>query len=292
MKPWLLAIRPKTLSAAVVPVLVTTAVVYNYGYAIDWWIFISAIASTLCIQIATNLFNDAIDFDKGADSKDRLGPTRVTQAGLLDRKHVYALGFLFCFFALISGLYLVMQGGVFILWIGLISLVLTYLYTGGPLPLAYLGLGDVFVLVFFGWIATLTMFYLYTKEVSLDAFILGTQLGLLCTVLIAINNFRDYASDRLVNKNTLAARFGPRFVRTEIIMLYALTYMLQLYWLSKGFIWIFALPFLLLPLVVHIVRYVLTHEPSIQFNQYLAKSSAVYVLFAVLFSIGSLWITK
>jgi 1,4-dihydroxy-2-naphthoate polyprenyltransferase len=289
LKAWLLAIRPKTLSAAVVPVLVTTALAYANGYTIDGWICICACLSTLCIQIATNLFNDAIDFEKGADTKDRLGPTRVTQAGLLSRKKVYALGALFCLLAFICGIYLVYQGGVAILWIGLVSIILSYLYTGGPLPLAYYGLGDLFVLIFFGWIASITMYYLYAKTVTVDAIVIGTQLGLLCSVLIVINNFRDYANDRLVKKKTLVARFGPNFARSEVVFLFTSAFTLQIYWFWNFKYLAALLPLLLLPLAFHISRFLILNSPSATFNQYLAKSSLLYLLFGLLFSVGILW---
>lgn len=289
MSPWLLAIRPKTLSAAVVPVIVTTALAAANGYTINWWIFTAACLSTLCLQIATNLFNDAIDFDKGTDTADRIGPTRVTQAGLLSRKQVYSLGFAFCALALISGLYLVKEGGTVILWIGLVSILFTYFYTGGPLPLAYYGLGDFFVIFFFGWVAAITMYYLYTKSLSLDALVLGTQLGLLCTVLIVINNFRDYKSDLANKKMTLAARFGPRFVRAEVFFLFAFSYLLQIYWFNTGNTLASLLPLLTLPLAIHIFMFLLKNSPSNKFNSYLAKASLLYILFGAFFIIGILW---
>jgi len=292
MKAWLLAIRPKTLSAAVVPVLVTTALARANGYTINYWICFFACISTLCIQIATNLFNDAIDFDKGADTKERIGPIRVTQAGLITRKQVYNIGAVFCLLALLGGIYLVYVGGPTILWVGLISIAFTYLYTGGPLPLAYYGLGDFFVLFFFGWVACITMYFLYARTLlSVDAVVLGSQLGLLCTALIAINNFRDYKNDKKVNKITLAARFGPKFVRIEIILIYFIVFALQFYWFEEGNIVASLLPLVLIPFAVHICWFLVKNEPSAKFNSYLAKSSLLYLLFGLLFSIGILWPT-
>ena len=141
IKSWLIAFRLKTLTAAFVPIVVATSLVHfeglNYSWSISGW----ALLSALFIQIATNLFNDAIDFKKGADTKERIGPKRVTQSGLIQQKTVYQVAGLFCFLSILCGIPLVIKGGIPIVILGLVSVLMAYLYTGGPYPLAYKGLG-------------------------------------------------------------------------------------------------------------------------------------------------------
>ncbi len=254
LKHWILAARPKTLAAAFVPVLVATALSVFYlkplGNQIHYRYSFFALISAIFIQIGTNLVNDALDFKKGADTPSRLGPIRVTQNGLLTPKQVLAGG-LFCF--VMAGLFgapLVQHAGLPILCLGLLSVLCGYIYTGGPYPLAYVGLGDIFVVLFFGLGAVCGVFYIHTGLISTGALVASLQIGCLATVLIAINNFRDYASDRLVNKLTLAARFGQKFARYEICALYAIPFVLNLYWITHGPVLAGVLPLATLPLTV------------------------------------------
>jgi 1,4-dihydroxy-2-naphthoate octaprenyltransferase len=149
--PWLLAARPKTLTASLSPVIVGTGLAYGFSPApARPWLAVVALLSATCIQIATNLVNDAADFEKGADTAERLGPTRVTQSGLLHGRHVMAAAGAFFLLAAMFGLPLIVAGGTPILVIGVLSIAAGYAYTAGPFPLAYLGLGEVFVILFFG----------------------------------------------------------------------------------------------------------------------------------------------
>jgi 1,4-dihydroxy-2-naphthoate polyprenyltransferase len=161
MKTWLLAFRPKTLTAAIVPVLVATALAFADQQTVKYWVTAFALLSATFIQIGTNFINDAIDFKKGADTHERVGPKRVTQSGLLSEKKVLLGGFICFALATLFGVPLVIEGGVPILIIGLISLAMGYCYTGGPYPLAYRGLGDLFVLIFFGLVAVCGTYYLH-----------------------------------------------------------------------------------------------------------------------------------
>lgn len=287
MKNWLLAFRPKTLTAAVVPIFVGTSLVYYNEKSVIWWVTACALFSSLFIQIATNLINDAIDFKKGADTKERLGPRRVSQSGLINPNTVLWVAALFLFLALVLGLPLVIRGGWPIVFIGLASLFLAYSYTGGPFPLAYLGLGDVFVLLFFGLIAVMGLYYLHTLIWSLDAFVAGLQVGLLSTVLIAINNLRDVNQDRLAAKKTLAVRFGVNFVRLEIAFLIVIAFALNMYWWVQGpSFWPTLLPILMAPLGYLIIKKVSRLEPSQQMNQILAQSAALHIGFGAFLSLG------
>jgi 1,4-dihydroxy-2-naphthoate polyprenyltransferase len=257
-----------------------------FGLEVHWAYSGLALVAAICIQVATNLMNDAIDFAKGADTQERLGPQRVTQTGLLSHRVVMCGGIIFLILAVVAGWPLVVRGGVAILYIGLPSLFLAYAYTGGPYPLAYRGLGDVFVFIFFGLIAVAGVFYLHTLEWGVAAFVAGAQVGLLSTVLIAINNMRDVDQDKLVSKKTLAVRFGIDFVRYEILGLIGFSFLLNVYWWLMGKPLAAILPLLMVPLAWHLAQRVRFIEPSAQMNHLLAKSAALHLGFGVLLSVG------
>lgn len=286
MKHWLLAFRPKTLTAALVPIIVGTSLIKGLGYPIQWWISGLCLFTALLIQIGTNLINDAMDFKKGADTQERLGPSRITQQGLANFESVYKMGIAFFLLALVLGIPLVIKGGWPIVAIGVVSLICGYAYTGGPFPLAYRGLGDLFVILFFGIIAVTGLGYLLTDEWHIEAFWAGLQVGCLATVLIAINNFRDIEGDRKANKKTLAVRFGPRFMRAEIFGLIVCTFLINLYWWQEGFKIPAVLSLLALPLGVLIIRNILIHSPAPIYNKFLGQSALLHLLFGLLLSVG------
>src|SRR5882724_10093076 len=217
MTPWLLAARPKTLAAAVTPVLVGTALARDGAMAIHWSSFAFALLGSVLIQIGTNYVNDALDFKKGADTDTRLGPLRVTQAGLLSADAVLRGAYVCFVLAALCGIPLIVRGGWPIAVIGVASIIAAYAYTGGPYPLAYHGLGEIFVMVLFGFVAVCGSFYLQRLALDQTAWIGGLAVGALAVVILAINNLRDIDNDRASNKRTLAARFGPRFASAEII---------------------------------------------------------------------------
>ncbi len=215
LQAWVLASRPKTLFAAVAPVMLGTALAFSND-AHDFPAALAALIGALCIQIATNLANDYWDARKGADTAERLGPVRVTSAGLLKPRTVFA-GMLLAFFvAACAGLFLVARAGWPVLVIGVLSIACGILYTAGPFPLAYVGLGDVFTFVFFGLVATGGTYFVQALQLSPLALLLGSVPGFYSVVLIALNNLRDRESDVLACKRTLAVRFGPAFARAEI----------------------------------------------------------------------------
>lgn len=288
MKAWLLAARPKTLAAAVVPIIVGTALAKALSGNYELWIVSFTMMSALCIQVATNIFNDAIDFKKGSDRSDRLGPLRVTQSGMVSSRNAFLMGLFFSVMAIIFGIPLVYIGGWPIVIIGLVSLFFAYGYTGGPLPLAYKGLGDLFVLIFFGFVAVAGVYYLQTMSLSVGAMVAGLQIGLLCTVLIAINNLRDIEQDRISNKKTLAVRMGKTFVRYEILVLYVTTYLINIYWAYNDFILAALLSLLSLPLALSIINKVFKTEPSMAYNNLLAQSAKTHLLFGLGLSFGFL----
>lgn len=282
----ILAFRPKTLTASLVPCLAATALASATEQKFQWWIFAYALLASFFIQIGTNLVNDAMDFKKGADTKERMGPARITQAGVLTSKQVLGLATLFFIAAILLGIPLVTKGGQPIIIIGALSVMMGYAYTAGPYPLAYRGLGDVFVILFFGLVAVMGLFYLHTQIWTLDAFVLGLQIGLLAAVLIAINNLRDIEGDAKVNKRTLAVRLGIEGAKKEIYFLCLAPFVMQIYWASQGR-WIAALlPFIALPLAIKIMKNIKKTAPSTQYNRFLGQSAGLHLIFGVLLSIG------
>jgi 1,4-dihydroxy-2-naphthoate octaprenyltransferase len=238
------------------------------------------------IQIGTNLINDAVDFKRGADTEERIGPIRVTQKGIFTAKQVWLVGSLFFLAAVLCGVPLVMHGGWPIVVIGVFSVLFGYAYTAGPYPLAYLGLGDLFVILFFGLIAVGGLVFLMTGAWQVPALILGLQIGLHATVLIAINNLRDVNQDLKVNKKTLPVRFGQKFAKFEIAALLLTPFVLNLYWFSHAGLWAALLPLITLPLAFKIVKLVYVTGPSPEYNRFLAMSAGLHLLFGCLLSLG------
>ncbi len=288
LNAWFLAARPKTLSASVVPIIAATGLALGSGFKFQWWIVLCALLSSFCIQIGTNFVNDAMDFKKGADDEKRIGPIRVTQKGYFTFKQVMIFATIFFALAAVFGLPLVYQGGVPIVIIGLVSILMGYAYTSGPWPLAYLGLGDLFVILFFGLVAVGGLFYLLTGQYTIESFVVGLQIGFLSTVLIAINNLRDMKSDVLVNKKTMAVRLGLAGGRIWIGFLLFAPYLLGYYWLSIHRWWVYIIPLFCFPLGISIAKKVFRTEPSTEYNKFLALSSVYSLLFSVLLALGFL----
>jgi 1,4-dihydroxy-2-naphthoate polyprenyltransferase len=281
ISPWILAARPKTLPAAVVPVWVGAMPWLVDGDALtgSWLLFALTLASCLCIQVATNLFNDAIDHRKGADTADRLGPTRVTAAGLLSPQAVMTGALLFCGLAAALAIPLILERGWPIVLIGLVSLYFAYGYTGGPLPLAYRGLGELFVIVFFGFVAVSGSAFVQSDDWNnRDTWLYGAQCGLYSAILIAINNLRDIDEDRSTGKRTLAVRFGPRFARFEIGFMGSLALYLQSHGLGNGMLLgLLGLIFIHALIAIAIQR----TPPGPIYNRYLGFAALQLLLFAL-----------
>lgn len=292
MRAWLLAARPKTLTASLVPVVVGSALAYRVRGEVDVAISLLALGAAIAIQIATNLFNDVLDFEKGTDTAERVGPTRVTQAGLIAPEHVRRAAWIAVAIAIALTVPLVFRGGWPIAVIAVASVACAYGYTGGPAPLAYVGLADVFVVVFFGLVAVGGVFYLqcgtYVADGNLAAAapIAGLQIGLLATTLLAINNLRDVEGDATSGKRTLAVRFGARFARAEIVTLVVAPILLGAYWLAIGWTWAALLPILTALLGQSIVRGVHAHPPGPIYNAFLGKAAAMHLAFGILLTIG------
>lgn len=295
MKAWLLALRPKTLPAALVPVwmgnLPLLAAHWKAGEEpFSWGLFWATLASCVSIQIATNLFNDAIDARKGADTAGRLGPRRATASGMLPAAAVLAGAVLFCVLAALAALPLILARGNVIVVIGAVSLFFAYGYTGGPFPLAYKGQGELFVILFFGLVAVGGSYFAQSGQApGPGEWLVAVQVGCFSTVLIAINNLRDRREDEASGKRTLAVRFGERFARGEIALFCLGPALLGLAGGAVGD-WRLAWPAVfLLPLTMGIVLGVLRTEPSRKFNRFLGLSALQLVGFAVISTLVRGW---
>jgi 1,4-dihydroxy-2-naphthoate octaprenyltransferase len=283
IKYWILASRPLTLSAGLAPVIIGCL------YTLKEQSFNGLLASltlvaALFIQIATNFVNDYADFEKGSDRDDRKGPKRMVQAGYISVKSMKRGAFLLFFLAFLIGLLLVNYAGFIILLIGLISILLGYMYTAGPYPLAYLGLGDVVVLLFFGPIATAGTAFVQTGVWHPDLMLIGLGVGFISSALLAVNNLRDHKEDTTSNKKTIVVRFGFKWGQIE-------------YGMSLIFSWIFLCqtsslsPLSIAVLVIYalIVLVLLQKIIRIHDNQYaqLLKSTAILLtLYPILYGIS------
>jgi 1,4-dihydroxy-2-naphthoate octaprenyltransferase len=285
MNRWLLAARPKTLAAAVVPVLVGTSMAMNAHARLHWLSFLCALGGALFIQIGTNLVNDALDFKRGADTHERLGPLRVTQAGLLSANAVL-VGAYVCFgLAALCGIPLIVRGGWPIVVIGVVSILAAYAYTGGPYPLAYHGLGEVFVMIFFGLVAVGGSYYVQRLTSDWKVLVAGFAVGALAVILLAINNLRDIDSDRASGKHTLAATLGAAFARRQIEWLAMLVYLATIIF-AYGQDWHLLAPLATLPLAVLLVQRV-KHSEGRELNRCLAMAGALEWLYGITFVIGA-----
>lgn len=285
-KIWLSAARPQTLSAAFVPILLGASLAWNHGL-FRWDTSAVALLCAFLIQIGTNFANDYYDYLKGADAVGRVGFTRATTAGLITpdsmfRATILTMALAFCF-----GLYLVWAGGWVILAIGLLSILFGILYTGGPFPLGYNGLGDLFVFIFFGIVAVMGTYYVNAFEWNTGAFIASLPAGALSVNILVVNNLRDVDQDRISGKRTLGVLLGEKALKMEYTLLSALAYLTPAWiWLFSGGSAIILLPLITIPLSWRLNRQIWTHVEKKGLNRTLEKSAQFMVVFGVLFAIG------
>lgn len=287
-KSCLLAARPKTLPAAIVPVWVGCVLAWKLTGRFDGLLAACTLIGAVAIQIATNFFNDAIDHRKGADTARRLGPVRVTASGLLSHAAVMRLGVVFLALATACGAVLFDARGWPVVAIGVPSLFLAYGYTGGPFPLAYRGLGEIFVILFFGFVAVAGTVFMQTGTWPREALLLGLQVGLLSAVLISVNNLRDREEDATTGKHTLAVRFGPKVAVAVIWLEVKIAVFAGLGWVAFGHapLAIAGAPVFLLGL--RIVWGVMTFPPGPAFNKLLAMGGVQLIFFAAAFHLAAL----
>ncbi len=283
---WIDAGRPKTLPAALAPVIMGTGL----AAADQSFHFLAALFAgigALLIQIGTNYANDYYDHQKGADDDDRLGPTRATAAGLVTAKAMKR-AFLITFgLAAVFGLYLIWRGGWPIVVIGVLSILSGIAYTGGPYPLGYNGLGDLFVLIFFGPVAVGGTYYVQALDINSTVLLLGLVPGLFSTAILTINNLRDIHQDKQSGKRTLAVRFGETFARAEYLVCIIggmfITAIFAL--LNPGKDWVL-ITFLILLLAIPAFKTILNTEPGRIFNKVLAQTGQILFIYSLLFAIG------
>lgn len=282
---WVLASRPKTLPAAVAPVGVGVAAAAALG-SVRPLPSLAALGGALALQIGANFANDLFDFEKGADTSDRLGPKRAVQSGLLSASAVRAGTALAMLAATLAGVYLVAVAGWPIVAIGIASILCALAYTGGPYPLGYHGLGDLFVFIFFGPVAVVGTVYVNTGRAAELAWWAAVPMGCLTTAILVVNNLRDRETDALAGKRTLAVRLGRGGAEVEYLLLLAISFLVplavMLRFAGRPALW---LPLLALPLAGKLFGQVRTLEGP-PLNQTLAGTARLTLVFAVLFSLA------
>lgn len=288
LRIWLMAARPRTLPAAVAPVLVGTALA-GFAHVFHPLRFAAALISALFIQVGTNLSNDYSDARRGADTEDRLGPVRVTAGGLVPPRQVLIATYVSFGLAVLFGIYLIVVAGWQLLLVGAASILAGVLYTGGPRPYGYEGLGEVFVFTFFGIVAVAGSFFVQTKHLHWEAFALAVPVGLLASGILVVNNFRDMDTDRRAGKRTLAVRLGR--VRTRnlfVAMVYGAYLLAPVTWLFGPTTAWLLLSWLTLPLAAAVVRLVRNHTDGPSLNEALARTGMLQLAFCVLLGAGLL----
>lgn len=280
---WFLALRPKTLPLSLSPVLVGTAAAWHDHGPLLAGPLLAAIAAAALIQVGTNLFNDVGDFRHGTDTPDRLGPPRATAQGWLTPRQVEAGAWLAFALAFLCGLYLAWHGGWPIVAIGLCSLAAGWAYTGGPVPIAYRPLGELFVWIFFGLVAVTGSYYLQALQFSPDALPAAAMLGLHAAAVITVNNYRDLDGDARCGKRTLAVLLGRPQTRRLYAVEMLLPYLL-LPLLAPPLGWAALLPAATLPASWRLVRRFADEPPGPVFNELLAATARLQFLFSLLLS--------
>jgi 1,4-dihydroxy-2-naphthoate octaprenyltransferase len=283
-----MAARIRTLPAAIAPVLVGTALA-GWQHVFHPLRFVAALIGAIFIQVGTNLSNDYSDARRGADAEDRLGPVRVTAGGLVPPRQVLIATYVSFGVAVLAGVYLVAVAGWQLLLVGAASILAGVLYTGGPKPYGYEGLGELFVFLFFGIVAVAGSYFVQVKHLDWKAFALAVPVGLLASGILVVNNFRDIDSDRRAGKRTLAVRLGRQRTRMMFAVIIYLAFILA------PVTWVFGpmkpwmlLPWLTLPLAAQIVREVRNRTDGPSLNQALAQTGMLQLAFCVLLSAGLL----
>ena len=285
-----MAARPRTLPAAVAPVLVGTALAATEG-TFRPLTFVAAMLGALFIQIGTNLSNDYSDARRGADTEDRLGPVRVTAGGLVPPRQVLVATYVAFGMAVLAGAYLIATAGWELLLVGAASILAGVLYTGGPRPYGYEGLGEVFVFLFFGVVAVTGSYFAQVERLTWEAFVLAVPVGLLASAILVVNNVRDLETDRRAGKRTLAVRLGrPRARTLYVAMVFGAFACAPVPWLAgsdelSGWL---ALPIAAVPLAVPVARTVRTRTDGPSLNRALTGTGMLQLVFCSLLSTGIL----
>jgi 1,4-dihydroxy-2-naphthoate polyprenyltransferase len=285
---WVMAARLRTLPAAIAPVLVGTALA-GFLHVFHAPRFVAALLAAVFIQVGTNLSNDYSDARRGADAEDRLGPVRVTAGGLVPPRQVLIATYVSFGLAVLAGAYLIAVAGWQLLLVGAASIAAGVLYTGGPRPYGYEGLGELFVFLFFGVVAVAGSYFVQVTHLSWEAFALSVPVGLLAAAILVVNNVRDVDTDRRAGKRTLAVRLGRRRTREMYAAMLAAAYVLvPVTWLFGPLSAWLLLCWVTAPLALSLVRTVAQHSDGPTLNQALAKTGMLQLGFCVLLSAGLL----
>jgi 1,4-dihydroxy-2-naphthoate octaprenyltransferase len=285
---WAMAARPRTLPAAVAPVLVGTALAATEG-TFKVLTFVAALLGALFIQVGTNLSNDYSDARRGADTEDRLGPVRVTAGGLVPPRQVLVATYVAFGLAVLAGSYLIATAGWELLLVGAASILAGVLYTGGPRPYGYEGLGEVFVFLFFGVVAVTGSYFAQVERLEWEALVLAVPVGLLASAILVVNNVRDLETDRRAGKRTLAVRMGRERTRALYVAMVAGGFVTaQLPWLLGGLSPWLLVALLAIPLALPVVRTVRTRSDGPALNGALAGTGRLQLAFCLLLSAGIL----
>lgn len=288
LKLWIQAARPQTLAAAFAPVCVGIALaIHDHSFAL-----IPSLVALLCaflIQIGTNFANDYFDFKKGADTEDRIGFDRATAMGLISAKKMRNATIITMTLAFILGLYLVWHAGWVILGIGIASLICGILYTGGPFPLGYNGLGDLFVFIFFGIVAVMGTYFVNALHWSIGSFWASLSVGALATNILVVNNLRDVEQDGPAGKNTLGVLFGENALRWEYLLMLLIALAIPPhFYVQLDYNWLIFIPYLSLPLATVLLYKIWFEEDKNKLNKGLEQTAQFMTLFSILFSAGIL----
>jgi 1,4-dihydroxy-2-naphthoate octaprenyltransferase len=283
-----MAARPRTLPAAIAPVLVGTSLAIHVGpfHALR---FVAALFGALLIQVGTNLSNDYSDARRGADTEERIGPVRVTAGGLVPPRQVLVATYVTFGLAVLCGVYLIAVAGWVLLAVGAASILAGILYTGGPRPYGYEGLGELFVFLFFGVVAVTGSYFVQRRALPWEAFVLAIPVGLLISAILVVNNVRDIDTDRRAGKRTLAVRLGRGPTRILFVAMLAGAFLSGLVcWLDGPLSPWLALTLLAAPLALAVARTVVTHSDGPSLNGALAQSGVLALLYCLLLSAGVL----
>ena len=283
---WMLAARPRTLPAAIAPVVLGSAMAIADKNFV-WLPALAAFSVALLLQIGVNLANDYFDYLKGIDTADRLGPLRVTQSGLIPATQVKAGMMITLSLSMIPGIYLLTVGGLPVIIIGLACFCAVLAYSGGPFPLASHGLGDLFVFIFFGLIAVCGTYYVQALKLTPMVWLMGVIAGLLITAILVVNNLRDIQSDRQTGKRTLAVIIGIRGSTIEYMLLLAGAYAIPiiLWLMGRMSAWVL-LPLFSLPTALALMRLIWKNPEGAILNQALAKTAKLALVFSLLLAVG------
>ncbi|HEY7962360.1 MAG TPA: 1,4-dihydroxy-2-naphthoate polyprenyltransferase [Solirubrobacteraceae bacterium] len=285
---WIMAARVRTLPAAIAPVLVGTSLALGAGH-FRALAFVAALLGAIFIQVGTNLSNDYSDARRGADTEDRLGPVRVTAGGLVPPRQVLLATYVTFGLAVLCGVYLVYVAGWELLAVGAASILAGVLYTGGPRPYGYEGLGELFVFLFFGVVAVAGSYFVQVQSLPWQPFVVAVPVGLLASAILVVNNVRDLDTDRRAGKRTLAVRLGRARTRSLYVAMLAGAFALApLPWLLGSMSAWLLLCWAAIPLALSLARVVRTSVDGPTLNGALAKTGALQLLFCLLLSAGIL----